>query len=95
MGLATAINGAVGCTQAEISSLLQAVEIIEDARSYMRSVRTSNIFGKNDLSRLILRNAPEPGVRNDGSYHPGKTLAPIEVARDKFENALIRQTLNV
>jgi hypothetical protein len=77
MGLATAINSAVRRAWTEISGLLQAVEVVEHCWRNVRPVRASDVFHEGDLSRLVLRNSPEPGVRNDRSYHPGKTLAPI------------------
>jgi len=38
MGLATAIKRAVGCARAEVSRLLQAVEVAEDCWSYVRAI---------------------------------------------------------
>jgi hypothetical protein len=95
MGLASAVNRAVGCARAEISRLLKAIEVGEYCWSNVRTIRASNVFYEGDFSRLVSGNSPGPGVRNDRSYHPGKTLAPIEITCDKLEDALIRQTLNI
>lgn len=95
MRLATTVDGSVGCAGTEISSLLKAIKVVKDRGCNVRPVRTCNIFCEDNLSWLVLWNTPEPGVRNDRSYHPGKTLAPIQVARDKLEHALINQTVDV
>src|SRR5579864_2538026 len=82
--LAPAVNGAIRCTWTEIPCLLQAVEVIQNWLGHGCPVRSGDVFNEYNLSGLVLRNAPEPGVRNDGSNHPGKTLAPIQVARDEL-----------
>lgn len=91
VGLTTAIHCAVRCARTEIARLLQTFEIVNDGTGNGRTVRSGYVFNKDNFTSLILRNSPGPGVRNDGSNNPGKTLAPIEVAGDKFEDALLHQ----
>jgi len=95
VSLTPAVNRAVGSARAEIAGLLQAVEVFEDWRRDGCSVRAAYVFHKHDLARLILGDTPEPGVRNDGSYHPGKTLAPIEVAGNELEDSLLNQGVDL
>jgi hypothetical protein len=87
--LAPAVNCAIRRTWAEISCLLQALEVIQHWRGHGCPVRSGDVFNENNFAGLILRNAPGPGVRNNGSNHPGKTLAPIQVACDELEYALL------
>lgn len=75
--LALAIDGAIGRTRTEIPGILEALEVLQNRRRDRRPIRAGHVFNEYDLSRLVLGNTPEPGVRNDGSNHPGKTLAPI------------------
>src|SRR5258708_32895819 len=75
--LASPINCAVRCAWAEISCLLQAFEVVQHWLGHGWPVRFGDVFNENNFSRLVLRNAPEPGVRNDGANKPGKTRAAI------------------
>lgn len=90
-----AVHAAICCARAEVSCLLQALEVIRDRRRHGCPIRPGNVFNEYNLSWLILRNTPEPGVRNDGSNHPGKTLAPIEVARDQLKHALLNKGVDL
>ena len=93
--LAPTVDGAILCTRAEFSCLLQAIEVVQYWLGHGCPVRSGYVFNENDFSRLVLRNAPEPGVRNDGSNHPGETLAPIKVASDELEYALLYQRVDL
>jgi hypothetical protein len=75
--LALAIDGAIGRTRTEVSGRLEALEIFQNRRRNGGPIRAGYIFDEHDFSRLVGSNTPEPGVRNDGSNHPGKALAPI------------------
>ena len=95
MRLAPAVNCAIRCTWAEISGLLQAFEVVQYWLGHRCPVRSGYVFNENNFSGLILRNAPEPGVRNNGSNHPGETLAPIKVARNELKYALSYQRVDL
>src|SRR5262245_54520581 len=95
VSLTPAVNCAVGSARAKIAGLLQAVEVFEDWWRDGCPVRAAYVFHKYDLAELILGDAPEPGVRNNGSYHPGKTLAPIEVAGNELEDSLLNQGVDL
>ena len=95
MRQAAAVHRAMRCSCAEVSCLLQALEVVQDWLGHGCPVRSGDVFDKNNFSRLVLRNAPEPGVRNDGSNHPGETLAPIQVASDELEYALLYQGVDL
>jgi hypothetical protein len=75
--LTLAIDRAIGRSRTEVPSRLEALEVIQNRRRDRRPVREGHVFNEYDLARLIRSNTPEPGVRNDGSNHPGETLAPI------------------
>ena len=75
--LAPTVDRAVRCTWTEISCLLQTFEVVQHWLGHGCPVRSGDVFNENNFSGLVLRNTPEPGVRNDGSNHPGETLAPI------------------
>lgn len=94
MRLAPTVDRAIRRARAEVSRLLQALEVIQDRLGDGCPVRPGNVFNENNFSCLVLRYAPRPGVRNDGSNHPGESLAPIEVPSDKFEDALLNQSVD-
>ena len=95
MRLAPTVNRAIRRAWAEVSCLLQAVEVIQDWLGHGCPVRPGDVFNEYNFSGLVLRYAPEPGVRNDGSNHPGKTLAPIQVASDQLEHALLHERIDL
>jgi len=77
MRLAPPVDRAIRRTGAEVSCLLQAVEVVQDRLGHGCPVRSGYVLNEYNFSGLVLRNTPEPGVRNDGSNHPGESLAPI------------------
>jgi hypothetical protein len=95
MGLAPTIDGTIRRTWTEVSCLLQALEVIQNRLGHGCPVRPGYVFDEANLTWLIIRYTPEPGVRNNGSNYPGKALAPIEVSSNEFKHTLPNESVDL
>ena len=82
-------------TGAKITRLLQTIEICKDLRRLLGAVWVLDRDQENVLTGSVLRYTPVPGVRNDRSYNPGKTLRPILSASGDNHESVSREVVDI